>query len=242
MTATIDREFAEHLLQTFDDPDRHGVHLLFNQFWAHAPAEVVATYAARFDTDEALHAFVAEHHFAEPLSLDRLASCAPDTLGRALHRFLVENGLEKNLATNYRRFHEALRSAGVLAGMPDPMQYAVLRGFQIHDFLHVVTGYGPKPRDEIALQAFCLAQLPFPYFSMWMSVVTTRMTFIAPDTIVPVMDAVSEGWQYGRRVADLQFERWEDHLDEPLAQLRPRYGIAPEGRGALGERSEGAPV
>jgi ubiquinone biosynthesis protein Coq4 len=55
------------------------------------------------------------------------------------------------------------------------------------------------------------------------------MTFLQPDSIVPVMDAISRGWQLGRSVENLQFERWERFFEEPLADLRLRYGLAPEG-------------
>lgn len=183
-------------------------------------------------TEGPLAAQVAEQHFPEPLTVDRLAECPPGSYGRAVHAFVVENGLEANLATNYRAFHESLAASGMLDGMPEDMRYAVLRGFQLHDFIHVVTGYGPSPRDELALQAFCLAQLQFPYFAMWVSVVTTRMTFIDPGTIVGTMDAITEGWQFGRTVDNLQLHRWEDHIDEPIEQVRAAHGIAPEGRAA----------
>lgn len=237
MTATIDRKFAESLLRTFDDPKDLPVHLLFNQFWKHAPPEVVAAYASRFTDDVDLVRFVDEGHYPDPLTLDRLATCAPGTYGEAVRRFITDNDLEANLATNYRQFHDALAGAGMLDGMPEPMRYAVLRGFQLHDLIHVVTGYGPSPLDEIALQAFCLAQLQFPYFAMWISVVTTRMTFIDPNSIVPLMDAITQGWHYGRSIDNLQLNRWEDHLDEPLAELRRAHRIAPEGRAPLAGRS-----
>ncbi len=106
------------------------------------------------------------------------------------------------------------------------MKYAVLRGFQTHDFQHVVTGYDASGRGEIAPQAFCLAQLQFPYFGMWMSVVTTRMTFVDPRSITPMMDAIVDGWQLGRRTPNIQRVKWETMLDEPLADVRERYGTA----------------
>jgi ubiquinone biosynthesis protein COQ4 len=233
MNITIDHEFAESLMRTFNDPNDLPVHLLFNQFWQHAPREVVAKYETQFTNDRDLAAFVEAGYYPEPLILDRLTSCPPGSYGRAVHGFIVGNGLEANLATNYRQFHQALQDAGMLDGMPDPMRYAVLRGFQLHDLIHVVTGYGPSPLDEIALQAFCLAQLQFPYFAMWISVVTTRMTFIDPDSIVSLMDAITQGWQFGRQVDNLQLHRWEDHLDEPLADLRRTHRIDPAGRGAF---------
>jgi len=68
---------------------------------------------------------------------------------------------------------------------------------------------------------------------MWMSVVTTRMTFLDPRAIRPAMDAISDGWQLGRQVGNLQFTRWEERLEEPLAQLRREHGLDPAGRAPL---------
>lgn len=221
----INDEFAKLLLTTFNDPAKNGVHLLFNQWWQHAPDDVKDAYVERFVSDPTYAALLAEAHYAEPLDLDELAQLAEDTLGRAYYHWIVDNDLTAAIATDYRQFHEMLEAAGQLDGMPEPMKYAVLRGFQTHDFLHVVTGYQPTGKGEIALQAFCLAQLQFPYFAMWMSVVATRMTFVDPKMITPMMDAITDGWQLGRTVANIQFEKWETMLHQPLDEVRARYAV-----------------
>ncbi len=228
--ATIDPDFAPYLLKAFDDPQQYGVHQLFNDWWRYAPEDVKAKYVADFRNLPQHKVFVAEGFYAEPISIASLADHPHGSFGKAYHCFIVDNGLEEKIAINYRKFHEHLEKIGVLKGMPDEIRYAILRGFQIHDFLHVVTGYDSSPRSEIALQAFSLAQLKFPYFGMWMSVVTTRMTFIDPDIIVPTMDAITDGWRFGRAVKNLALEKWEMQLEEPLADLRARYGIVPSGR------------
>lgn len=230
---TLDRRFAEYLMRAFDDPQQYGVHQLFNAWWRFAPEDVKAKYLADFDSIPAQRAFVEERYYADPLDLGGLGNLPAGSLGRSYRDFIVDNRLEKNIAINYRAFHEWLAAAGRLDGMPEPMQYAVLRGFQGHDFQHVVVGYDSSPRGEIALQAFCLAQLRFPYFAMWMSVVATRMTFLDPDAIRPAMDAITEGWQLGRRVSNIQFEKWETLLDQPLEEIRKQHGIDPAGGRSL---------
>ena len=122
-----------------------------------------------------------------------------------------------------------LEASGQLDGMPQECKYAVLRGFQTHDFQHVITGYSSDGISEIKLQAFCLAQIRFPYFGMWVSNVTSRMTFIDPDSIVPIMDAISDGWKLGRSIKNIQFEKWEERLEQPLAEVRKEFGIDPAG-------------
>lgn len=226
---TLHPEFVENLVRTFDDPDRHGVHLLFNEWWAHAPQETIDGYLAGVRETPGADRYLADRHLAPQTTLEELEQMPTGSLGRGYYDFLTSNGLEKNLATNYGKLHEFMSHSGQLDRMPDDLKYSIIRGFQIHDLLHVVTGFSPSQRDELALQAFCLAQLQFPYFGMWMSTTTTRMTFLQPGSIVPVMDSITEGWRLGRTVENLQFERWEDLFEEPLERLRPRYGLSPQG-------------
>lgn len=225
MSTPIDRNFAEKMLQTFDDPQRHGVHFLFNEWWEAAPQSSIDAYVDEFEKIPGHGEFLAERFIADAIDLKDLAKYVPGTLGRAYHDFLVGNNLEKNLAVNYGQLHDYMVRNGSLDRMPDAFKYAIIRGFQQHDILHVLTGYEPTPSGEIALQAFCLAQLRFPYFGMWMSVVTTRMTLLEPKTITPIMDAITDGWQFGRAVKNIQFKKWEARFGEPLTDLRSENGI-----------------
>jgi len=222
-------EFVTNLVRTFNDPDDHGVHMLFNEWWAHAPDSTIQAYLDGIRGTPGSREFLEAGYFAPQIGLEELEVMPGGSVGRGYYEFLTKNGLEKNLATNYKVLHDFMAKSGQLDRMPDPLKYAIIRGFQIHDLLHVITGYTPHGLDELALQAFCLAQLQFPYFGMWMSTTTTRMTFLEPRSIVPVMDAISAGWQLGRSVSNLQFERWEDLFPEPLAKVRPRYDLPAEG-------------
>jgi ubiquinone biosynthesis protein Coq4 len=222
------------MARTIEDSGEHGVHLLFNEWWPHAPLPTIERYLANFRAQPGAEKFLSDRYLAEPNTLEGLRAFPEGSVGRRYYEFLTLNGLETNLATNYRKLHDYMTTSGQLDRMPDDMKYAVIRGFQVHDILHVVTGYSPSGVDELALQAFCLAQLQFPYFGMWMATTTANMTYLNPDAIVPVMDAISSGWQFGRKVRNLQFERWEDLFAEPLADVRPRYRIVPEGMAALG--------
>ena len=137
---TIDREFAEYLLRAFDDPNKYGVHQLFNDWWRFAPELVKAKYVADFRSIPDQKVFVEQRYLPEPLDLDALGECSDGTLGKAYHAFIVDNHLEKNIAVNYRAFHEYLVAQGKLDRMPDEVRYAIIRGFQTHDLQHVVTG------------------------------------------------------------------------------------------------------
>ena len=201
------------------------VHLLFNHWWSHAPETVTSAYVDAFLADAGPMLSVPGAQITDPIDLDAAGLLPEGTLGHAYNEWIVGNGLQASISTDYRAFHSMLAEAGMLDGMPEVMQAAVLRGFQVHDFQHVLTGYNPTGRGEIALQAFCLAQIRFPYFGMWMSVVTSQMTFIDPTQIEPMMDSIADGWSHGRSTASLAFEPWESMLDEPLDGLRLRYNV-----------------
>jgi ubiquinone biosynthesis protein Coq4 len=224
---TLHPEFVKNMVRTFNDSDEHGVHLLFNEWWPYAPDSAIERYLEGLRSTPGAEAFLAERHFAAPVSLEALGAMPEGSLGRGYYEFLTRNGLESNLATNYQLLHDVLASRGQLDRMPAELKYAVIRGFQIHDILHVLTGYGSSGLDELALQAFCLAQLQFPYFGMWMATTTARMTFLQPHAIVPVMDAISAGWQHGRRTPNLHFCKWEQSFAEPLSAVRERHGVTP---------------
>jgi ubiquinone biosynthesis protein Coq4 len=219
--------FGPRFLDTVNSTEANPVHLLFNQWWSDAPDDVKDQYLRIFLDDPVHAAWYTEGRYADPVDFEALAALAPGTLGRSYHDWIVDNGLTAQIATDYRQFHHRLKASGALDGMPDEMQFAVLRGFQVHDILHVLTGYDASGAGEIALQAFSLAQLQFPYFGMWMATVTAQMTFNNPRTIVGLMDAITDGWQFGRSTVHLMAQPWEEMFAEALDDVRARYGIRP---------------
>lgn len=87
--------------------------------------------------------------------------------------------------------HEHLSSQGTLDRLPADLNYTIVRGFQIHDFLHVITGFSPEPVSEPAQAAFRYAHLRFPYHALRVAVTTAHIAFVKPETILPAMDAMS---------------------------------------------------
>ena len=221
----VNRDFAEKFLQSVDTPMEYGVYFLFHEWWAEAPQQAIDEYQAEIASIPEARAFIDQGFISEPLSLERLARCAPGTLGHGYHQFIVENQLEANLGRNYRKFNEELHASGKLDRLPADMSYMMIRGFQIHDFLHVLAGYDSSPLGELSLAAFYLAQLRFPYHAMRMAVTTAHMAYLKPSMTVAAMDAIVDGWAYGRRAKNLNFEIWENELDTPINVLRGRFNL-----------------
>jgi ubiquinone biosynthesis protein COQ4 len=222
---TVDRAFAEKFLKAVDSPLDYHVYFLFHDWWAEAPQSAIDEYLAEVRAIPNARACIDEGFISEPLSMARLSQCAPGTLGQGYHKFLVDNHLEENLGRNYREFNEQLHDSGKLDRLPSDMSFMMVRGFQIHDFLHVLTGYDSSLMGELALAAFYLAQLRFPYHAMRLAVTLGHTAYIKPSLTVAAMDAIVDGWAYGRAAKNLNFERWEDEIDTPIEDLRVRMNL-----------------
>ena len=223
----VDRAFAEKFLTAVDRPLDYGVYFLFNEWWAEAPQRAIDAYAERLRSVPDAEAFLAARHLPDPVSVEDLARCEPGTLGHGYHRFVVDNDLAANLGRDYRAFNAQLTASGQLDRLPEDLSYTIVRGFQIHDVLHVLTGFDSSPMGELKQAAFHFAQLHFPYHAMRMAITTAHMAFVAPEIIEQGMDAIVEGWLLGRSSRNLHFERWEDCFDEPIERIRERMNIDP---------------
>ena len=216
----VDREFADRFLRAVDRPMEYGVYFLFHDWFEAAPQTAIDAYLKELRAIEGAPAFLEQRFIADPLTLEQLSGCAPGTLGAAYRQFIEENNLEANLGRNYRDFNAELHAQGKLDRLPDDMSYMMLRGFQTHDFLHVATGYDSSPLGELAIAAFYLAQLRFPYHAMRMAVTLGHAAFVNPEITVAAMDAIVDGWSRGRSTPNLNFVRWEEQLDTPLHALQ----------------------
>jgi ubiquinone biosynthesis protein COQ4 len=64
---------------------------------------------------------------------------------------------------------------------------------------------------------------------------------VDPWLIKPAMDAITEGWAYGRRTKSIQFVAFETMLERPLADVRAEYGLDGPVRSLQGVPVEGMP-
>jgi ubiquinone biosynthesis protein COQ4 len=228
MVQKIDRKFGEDYLRCTDNFYEYGVHELFNEWWENAPADAVQKYVDAIENHPEQGPLARERWLAEPFTLEMMRGFAHGTLGAEWLKFMEENELVERLALGYREFIEEIEATGKLDNMPDVMKYKVIRGYQTHDIHHVLTGYGATPLEELALQAFQLAQQTYPYSAMTLATILGHATLVDPHLIQPAMDAITDGWSYGRRTKSIQFVAFEKMLDRPLAEVRAEYGLGRE--------------
>jgi len=221
----VDDGFVERFMKSVNTPLEYGVYFLFHDYWEKAPQSAIDAYLEELHKIPGIQQYLEERYIADPLSLARLKQCAPGTLGAGYLKFIVDNNLEENLGKNYRKFNDELRASGKLDRLPDDLSYMMVRGFQTHDFHHVLTGYEATIYGELALAAFYLAQLRQPYHAFRVAVTTAHTAFLAPNHITEVMDAFTDGWSYGRSSKNIYFDKWEDEIDTPLEVLRERLNL-----------------
>jgi len=225
MVAPIERAFGEKFLKSIDNFYTHGIDWLFNEWWETAPTDAIAKYEAAI-LDHPEHGPLAREGWLapdfKPTSLDGYQA---GTFGHAYRAFMVDNNLVEQLAAGYHARHDELVCSGKIARMPPALAYKVLRGFQTHDLHHVLTGYPATPLGELAIQSFQLAQMDYPYAAMWIAVVTGHMTLVDPHLIKPAMDAIADGWSFGRNARSIQFVKFEHRLGEPLDAIRAEFDL-----------------
>lgn len=224
---SIDREFGEHFLTCIEDFSQYGVHLLFNEWWAGAPQHVIDIYVKAIDQHPEQGPLARTGWLAQSFDMEKLQECSEGTLGAAYRDFMTKHDLAEKLADGYRDLHEEIKSTGKLKRMPEIIQYKILRGYQTHDIHHVLTGYPPSPFGELALQAFGLAQINYPYAGMWMAVATAHMTLVNPDLMDGAMAAICDGWSRGKTARSIQFVQFENMFERPLEDVRKEYGVIP---------------
>jgi len=221
----VDRGFAEKFMISVDRPLDYGVYFLINDWWETATPQAIDAYMEELHAIPGAEAFLKERYIADPMVIEDLADYAPGTLGAAYRDFVVENKLFESFGTDYRKYHDDMMRSGKLKQMPEEMAYMSIRGTQLHDFMHVLTGYGATIPGELALASYYLSQIRSPYHAIRLAVTMTHTALVAPKGNLPAMDAFVDGWYYGRNSMNINFEKWEERLSEPLSVLQSEMNL-----------------
>jgi ubiquinone biosynthesis protein COQ4 len=156
--------------------------------------------------------------------LDRLSDRASlealpaGTLGRAYYDFMASENLSA----------EGLVEASRVTMRALPADDVTLfreRSREMHDLLHVVTGYGRDPLGEACVVAFSYAQTRLKGFAVIAAFAGRRIARSRPGQ--PVRRAVFEGYRHGRRAGWLPGADWEALLAQPVEAIRAQFAVKP---------------
>jgi len=108
----------------------------------------------------------------------------------------------------------------------DQFLWYLNRGRDVHDMLHVLTGYGRDGLGEACVLAFTYSQQPSPahLFIGYMAGLNMKKT-VKSDA--PVLRAVREGQKLGKACPRLIEQSITDLLPLPIADVRRRLNITP---------------
>jgi ubiquinone biosynthesis protein COQ4 len=176
-------------------------------------AEVYQRMAAELAAFEDGRALLRERPNLQAGALDvaALAALPEGTLGKALARYYVDNQLSP-FASSYQ-----VRSE---------VEYLAKRYREVHDVLHIVTGYGTDPISELELQAFVFGNL-----GLRQCVLILTMTALLRPMGLPWVwrywSRLRAAYERGRRSQNVAVKpRYEHHWASTVEEVRQLVGLA----------------
>jgi ubiquinone biosynthesis protein COQ4 len=146
---------------------------------------------------------------------ESLAKLPAGTLGRAYYDFMAAENLSA----------DGLIQASTIPQSSDDQVWFRERTREMHDLLHIVTGYGRDPLGEACIVAFTYAQGRQKGLAVIAIVAARRVSRALPGQ--PGRRAIFEGYRRGRAAKWLVGADWEALLDRPVAEFREEFGIRP---------------
>jgi len=174
---------------------------------------------ARFRQTETGRAVLGENRRLLDRLSDRasLAALPAGTLGRAYYDFMAAESLSA----------EGLVALSRIERPPAADEVTLFRerNREMHDLLHVVTGYGRDSLGEACLVAFSFAQTKLKGFALIALFAARRIARARPGQ--PVGRAVFEGYRHGRSAGWLPGADWEALLTQPVEFVRTQFAVKP---------------
>ncbi|HEX6240027.1 MAG TPA: Coq4 family protein [Polyangiales bacterium] len=146
---------------------------------------------------------------------ERLRSLPADSLGRAYLAFCERAGITADGLI-------AASQEGDMSSLGQDEQFVAARMRDIHDLIHVVTGYQTDLVGEASVLAFTVAQTKNPGVAL--IVLLAYMRPRGPHR--GSRHVLRQAFARGRRAAWLPGVDWEEKLSQPLQQVRRELGLS----------------
>lgn len=149
---------------------------------------------------------------------DSLAALPRGTLGREYHEFMSAENLSADGLVEASKIRDTVPAQ-------DDLTLFRERGREMHDLLHIVTGYGRDPVGEACVVAFTYAQNK--QLGLGVIALFGGLNIAKKLPGQPVKRAVFEAYRHGRSAGWLIGADWEVLLREPVIRIRQRFNIKP---------------
>ena len=153
-----------------------------------------------------------EKYIPKAPSMDALKDCSEGSFGRALYDHMNRNRLDFSLWPLYKSER--------------PIQYLSTRIYQDHDLWHALLGFGVSVEDELAVQAFGVAQFQSPIALMLIAGGLIHLMTKNPRRALEAFHKVNEVYTLGKRSPFLLSFRLHDFFSRPLSEVRQICGLA----------------
>jgi ubiquinone biosynthesis protein COQ4 len=156
-----------------------------------------------------------DQRYDPPLDLDQLAKLPNGTLGYEYSHFVRENGIEP-------------LGSQVEWGEPkNLLQYTMLRGYKLHDVLHVVLGCPATPLGEVPIVAFSVGQADHDSKSvkapaLALAVVLLHIALRRTHEFAEACRLIGEWTRIGGRSRPYTEFRLEEMMDQRVEDVRDR--------------------
>jgi ubiquinone biosynthesis protein COQ4 len=201
-------------IQLVINPNRTD--LIFNmvKILTHDPRRrsIVKTMEEKMLSDSSFTSMYESGYLAKATTMADLEHLPDGSFGRALYRHLHDNHLDLD-------FFPQIQPKRLI-------DYFSLRMYQDHDLWHVLLGYGVTVEDELAVQAFSIAQFGSPVGSMIITGGMLHLLLKSPLRAVAAIGKISEGYQAGKSARFLPGIRLYDLFAKPLQEVRGICGLA----------------
>jgi ubiquinone biosynthesis protein COQ4 len=144
-----------------------------------------------------------------------LAALPAGTLGRAYYDFMAAENLSA----------EGLVKASTIPQSTDDIIWFRERNREMHDLLHIVSGYGRDPLGEACLVAFSYAQTGQLGFAVIALFAGRRI--VQARRGQPIWRTIFEGYRRGRSAGWLIGADWEALLSRPVEAVREQFAVRP---------------
>jgi ubiquinone biosynthesis protein Coq4 len=107
----------------------------------------------------------------------------------------------------------------------DETEFVRAHLYETHDVWHAVTGFRTDVAGELGLQAFYAAQAPggLPWMLLAMGFLNTALYAMAEREAR--FEAISRGWEMGRRARPLFGVGWDALWSTPIDEVRRSLGV-----------------
>jgi ubiquinone biosynthesis protein COQ4 len=146
---------------------------------------------------------------------DTLKALPVGSIGRAYYEFMASENLSA----------AGLAKVSTIPQSEDDIIWFRERSREMHDLLHIVSGYGRDPLGEACLVAFSYPQTSQLGFAVIALFAGRRIAQARRGQ--PIWRAIFEGYRRGRSAGWLIGADWEALLSRPVEEVREQFAVSP---------------